>query len=247
MLTLLFAASTAMTVAWCTSMPSMDDMPMPGGWTLSMMWMPMGEPSWWGAALSFLGMWTVMMIAMMLPSLAPVLWRCHQGVSGHGAASPAWLAMIVGVGYFVVWAALGALVFSVGAALASFEMAMPALAREVPLGVGVVVLLAGALQFTRWKSHSLACCRREPERVPANAGAAWRHGLRHGLHCVYCCAGLTSILLAWGVMNLRAMMLVTLAITAERLVSAATPMVRTIGATAVMAGLLLVLRALGAA
>src|SRR5258708_24441137 len=99
-------------------------------------------------------------------------------------------------------------------------MQLPALARAVPTAVGVVVLIAGALQFTAWKAHHLACCREAPRHVrtlPADAGTAWRHGLRLGLHCSYCCAGLTAILLVAGVMDLRAMAVETAAITVERL------------------------------
>ena len=56
-------------------MSAMGGMTMPGGWTMSMMWMRMPGLTWPGTAASFLGMWVVMMVAMMLPSLAPMLWR----------------------------------------------------------------------------------------------------------------------------------------------------------------------------
>jgi predicted metal-binding membrane protein len=65
---LLFAASAAATIVWCASMSAMGEMPMPGGWTVSMAWMRMPGQTWPGAAASFLGMWVVMMVAMMLPS-----------------------------------------------------------------------------------------------------------------------------------------------------------------------------------
>jgi predicted metal-binding membrane protein len=47
----------------------MGEMPMPGRWTMPMAWMRMPGQTWPGAAASFLGMWVVMMVAMMLPSL----------------------------------------------------------------------------------------------------------------------------------------------------------------------------------
>ena len=81
---LLFAASTAVTILWCASMSAMGGMPMPGGWTMSMAWMRMPGQTWPGAAASFLGMWVVMMVAMMLPSLVPMLWRYRQAVAGTG-------------------------------------------------------------------------------------------------------------------------------------------------------------------
>jgi hypothetical protein len=54
---LLFAISAAVTIVWCASMSAMGEMPMPGGWTMSMAWMRMPGHTWRGAAASFLGMW----------------------------------------------------------------------------------------------------------------------------------------------------------------------------------------------
>ena len=74
---IVFAASAAMTIASCASMAAMGKMAMPGGWALSMMWMRIPGQTWSGAAASFLGKWVVMMVAMMLPSLTPMLWRYY--------------------------------------------------------------------------------------------------------------------------------------------------------------------------
>jgi hypothetical protein len=161
-------------------------MPMPGGWTMSMAWMRMPGQTWPGAAASFLGMWVVMMVAMMLPSLVPVLWRYRQAVGRTGEARLGRLTALVGVGYFFVWTVFGMAAFPLGVALAAIEMRQPALARAVPVVVGVVVLIAGALQFTAWKARHLACCREAPGRgrtLPTDTGTAWRQGLRLGLHC----------------------------------------------------------------
>jgi predicted metal-binding membrane protein len=81
--------------------------------------------------------------------------------------------------------------------------------------------------------------------LPADAGTAWRHGLRLGLHCSYCSAGLTAILLVIGVMDLRAMAVVTAAITVERLAPAGGRVAQAIGAVVVAAGLFLIARAAG--
>ncbi len=245
---LLFAASAAVTIAWCTSMSAMGGMPMPGGWTMSMAWMRMPGQTWPGAVASFLGMWVVMMVAMMLPSLVPMLWRYRQAVGRTDGTHLGRLTALAGAGYFFVWTALGMAAFPLGVALAAVEMELPALARAVPIAVGVVVLIAGALQFTAWKAHHLACCREAPGRgrtLPADAGAAWRHGLRLGLHCSYCCAGLTATFLVIGVMDLRAMAVVTAAITVERLAPAGERIARAIGVVIVGAGLFLIARAAG--
>jgi predicted metal-binding membrane protein len=243
---LLFAASAAVTVVWCASMSAMGEMPMPGGWTMSMVWMRMPGQTWPGAVASFLGMWVVMMVAMMLPSLVPTLWRFRQAVGRTGETRLGRLTALVGVGYFFIWAMFGVAAFLLGIALAALEMHQPALARTVPIAVGVVVLIAGSLQLTAWKARHLACCREVPGcgfTLRADAGTAWRHGLRLGLHCSQCCAGLIAILLVIGVMDLRAMAVVAAAITVERLVAAGERVARAIGAVVVAAGLSLVARA----
>jgi predicted metal-binding membrane protein len=245
---LLFVASASVTIGWGASMSATGGMPMPGGWTMSMAWMRMPGQTWPGAAASFLGMWMVMMAAMMLPSLVPMLWRYRRAVAGTGGARLGRLTGLVAAGYFSVWAVLGVVAVPLGIALAAIAMQQPALARGVPLGVGVVVLIGGALQLTAWKARHLACCRGAPGRghtVPADAGTAWRHGLRLGLHCTCCCAGLTGVLLVMGVMDLRAMAVVTAAITLERLAPAGERVARAIGVVFVGAGLCLIARAAG--
>ena len=158
----LCCAVRRVTIVWCTSMSAMGGMPMPGGWTMSMAWMRMPGQTWPGAAASFLGMWVVMMVAMMLPSLVPMLRRYRQAVGRTGETRLGPLTAIVGAGYFFVWTVFGMAVFPLGVALAAIEMQQPALARAVPIAVGVVVLIAGALQFTAWKARHLACCREAP-------------------------------------------------------------------------------------
>jgi predicted metal-binding membrane protein len=245
---LLFAASAAVTIVWCGSMSEMSEMEMPGGWTMSMAWMRMPSQTWPGAAASFLGMWVVMMLAMMLPSLVPMLSRYRQAVGGPGETRLGRLTALAGAGYFFAWTVFGMAVFPLGAALAALEMQQPALARAVPIAAGVVVLIAGALQFTAWKTRHLAYCREAPGRgrtLPADAGTAWRHGLRLGLHCSQCCAGLMAILLVVGVMDLRAMAVVAAAITVERLAPAGERVARAMGAVIVVAGLFLIARSAG--
>jgi len=245
---LVFAAAAAATIGWCGSMSAAGGMPMPGGWTMSMSWMLMPGQTWSSAALIFLGMWVVMMVAMMLPSLVPALWRYRLSV-GTDERVLGMLTAIVGAGYFFVWTVVGMAAFPLGVALATVAMQQPALARAVPTAAGVVVMLAGALQFTAWKARQLACCRNAAGRdraLPASVAMAWRHGVRLGFHCSSCCGGLTAVLLAMGVMDLRVMAVVTAAITAERLAPAGERVARAIGAVAFVAGLLLIVRAVDA-
>jgi len=188
--------------------------------------MPMSGQTWLGAAASFLAMWVVMMVAMMLPSLVPTLWRYRRAGLGPMTA-------LVGVGYFAVWTGFGMVAYLLGVALP----------RPAPIAVGVVVLMAGVLQFTAWKARHLACCR----DARTGGRTAWQHGLSLGLHCSQCCLGLMAILLVLGVMDRRAMAIVAAAITVERLVPAPAVerVARATGAVALGAGLLLIARAAG--
>jgi predicted metal-binding membrane protein len=239
---LLFAAAVAGTIAGTASMSAMDGMTMPGGWTMSMAWMGMPGQTWPAAWASFLGMWTVMMVAMMLPSLVPMLRRYRRAVGGPSVECLGGLTALAGAGYFAVWIAVGVAAFPLGAGLAAMAMRRPEVAEAVPLLAGAVVALAGALQFTGFKARHLACCREAPGRdqpLPPGARAAWRHGVGLGLHCCLCCAGLMAILLVMGVMDLRAMAAVAAAIMVERVAPDGARAGRAIGSIAVGAGVLL--------
>ena len=144
-----------------------------------------------GAAAAFVASWTLMMAAMMLPSLAPALWRFHRAAISAGTGQPALRTALVGAAYLGVWSVAGAAAFALGAA--------PAL----HLAPALVVLLAGAVQLSPWKTHRLDRCRAAAcaeESATAAACAAWRHGLRLGVRCVESCAAPTAALLAVGAM-----------------------------------------------
>jgi len=245
---LLFAASVAAAIACGAAMAAMGELPMSGGWTLSSMWTRMCGESWLHATASFLTMWAVMMMAMMLPAVMPMLWRCRLAFGRTTASAANRLTALTGAGYFLVWIVLGAAIFPLGAALAAIEMREPVLARATPLAAGVVVLIAGLVQLTTWKADHLACCRELPgHSLTADAATALRLGLRLGLHCSACSAGLTAMLLVLGIMDLRVMTIVTAAIMLERLLPAGQEIARAIGAVICAAGLLMIVRAAGLA
>jgi predicted metal-binding membrane protein len=81
--------------------------------------------------------------------------------------------------------------------------------------------------------------------VAPTGNAAWRHGLRIGLRCVSCCSGFTAVLLAVGVMDMLAMALVTLAISAERLIPDAR-VTRVVGVALLSSGAAMLLKSLAA-
>jgi predicted metal-binding membrane protein len=211
-------------------------------------WTPLPGQTWPGTAASFLAMWTVMMVAMMLPCLVPMLRRYRERLGGTEVIRPGWPTAVAGTGYFAVWTVAGMAVFPLGAAVAELEMRLPALAHAVPLAAGVVVLVAGALQLTRWKTHHLACCRLAPDAgrvLPADTLAAWRLGLRLGLRCASGTANLMAILLVMGMMDLRVMAAVTGAMTAESLAPAGERVARAIGLIAMGVGLVVIARGTG--
>jgi predicted metal-binding membrane protein len=238
---LLFAASAAATIAGSLSMPAM------GGGAPSTAWVAMCGPSWPAAFVSFLGMWIAMTVAMMLPSLVPVLWRCRQSTATQRADR---FAALVGAGYFCVWIGAGATAFALASALAALEKALPASASAAPLVTGVVVVAGGALQFTAWKARHLGLCRKTSAghgAWAADARSAWRLGLRLGLHCIASCAGLTAILVAGGMMDLCLMALVATAITAERLAPSGEWIAEAVGTIAIAAGVFLMAQAAASA
>jgi len=111
-------------------------------------------------------MWVVMMVAMMLPSLVPTLWRYRQAGLGPMTA-------LVGVGYFRRLDRLRD--------VSLFGRRRAAAPR--PRRGRVVVLMAGLLQFTAWKARHLACCR-DAVRAAGPPG----NTAEPRLHCSQCCS-----------------------------------------------------------
>jgi predicted metal-binding membrane protein len=169
------------------------------------------------AAGAFIGMWALMMVPMMAPAFVPMAARYRGPVSG------------MTLSYFAIWTLLGVVVMPV----------VPWASMAPPAVSAAVVLLAGLWQFTPWKARQLAACRHardcRNDGRPNYPASLW-HGARMGLRCVYCCANHTAVLLVLGVMDLGAMALVTLAITAERLLPARSHAPRVIGAALMGAG-----------
>ncbi|SAK52242.1 metal-binding hypothetical protein [Caballeronia hypogeia] len=224
---IVFIASVLATCALhasMTSTTSMTGLSMPGGWTLSTTFSPMCGRTWLRAAASFLGMWIAMMTAMMLPSFAPFLWRYRMQAPG---------AALMTAGYAFIWTTIGIAIFVLGALFTELMLRAPAIARCVPVASGTLVLLAGAWQCSTWHARLLACCRHA--KAQRNA---WLDGVHHGLHCALCCMAPTIALIVFGMMDLPAMALVTLAISAERLTRSQRPVTtRAIGVVLIALGI----------
>lgn len=243
---LLFVASAAGTIYWCGSMPR--GMAMPGGWTMSMVWTKMPGQSWPGTIASFMAMWTIMMVAMMLPSLASTLSSYRRSIHGTDDSRLGQLTLLAGAGYFFVWAVFGAAAFALGTSLAAVEMRWQVLARFVPTATGAVLLLAGCVQLTAWKARQLGRCRDAAacgQPLTADAWSACQHGLSLGIHCGLCCLSFMMILLVTGVMNLGAMAILAVAINVERLVPRPARASRATGFVTIAAAIVVVVRAMG--
>jgi predicted metal-binding membrane protein len=207
--------------------------------------MSMPQQTWYGAAAGYLGMWMAMMVPMMLPSLVPMLSRYRRSVRDVERIRLHGLTALVGVGYFAIWAVVGATAYAVGLGLMAVETRWGTVERWLPVATGVVLLVAGGLQFTSWKARQLALCRDGSgcgcPPAPTALGA-WRHGVSLGVRCSLCCGSLMLALLAIGMMDLVAMAAVALAISAERLTPVPLQVARVAGVAIVVVGVLTIAR-----
>lgn len=156
---------------------------------------PAAENAW----LPLVAMWSLMSLAMMLPTSLPTLTRLYILV--QQGAQPALRFSAFLLGYVVIW---------LGFALAAGSLQL-VLARQMPLSfepwlIVSLLLAAGLYQFSRLKQSCLTRCRHPMTFFMAH----WRHGidgalamgLRHGRDCLGCCWALMSLALIGGTMTL---------------------------------------------
>jgi predicted metal-binding membrane protein len=224
---LAFVASLAATAYFCRSMCS--EMEMPGGWTMSMMWMRMPGQSWAASATSFLLMWQAMMVAMMLPSALPMFLKTRRQ----------WASLCcMASGYFAIWLAAGVGIYALGMAFAAVAMRLEFFSRAVPWLLSASLIAAGAIQFTRWKITHLLRCRSALGCAIScpHHETSFRLGCKQGAACCVCCAGPMTIQLALGIMNPLVMIIVAIVIAAEKLLPRPIIIARFVGLSAIIAG-----------
>jgi predicted metal-binding membrane protein len=160
------------------------------------------------ALLPFLGLWVLMMAAMMLPSVTPVavLWTRTISATSTGLARGVRMCLFLG-GYLLAWAACGAVAFAALAGTERLLAASPTTAQW--LGAGIFIT-AGVYQLTPWKDSCLRHCRSPIGSLMHYVGFKGpsrdiRVGIHHGATCVGCCWGLMILLVAVGVMNVAVM------------------------------------------
>jgi predicted metal-binding membrane protein len=169
--------------------------------------MPRARPWDLGETLGLAVMWIVMMIAMMIPSVAPVILlfagvsrrRRSQGV----AATP---VSVFTLGYLLAWTGYAILAALTQSALHSAALLSPAMASASPMLGGAILILAGLYQWLPVKAACLAHCRSPlgffSTEWREGVSGALLMGFRHGSYCVACCWALMALLFVAGVMNL---------------------------------------------
>jgi predicted metal-binding membrane protein len=162
----------------------------------------MGGMAMLGAGL-FLATWVVMMVAMMFPSVAPMVLTHARIVRSRGEGTIPTVSFVLG--YLVVWTAAGLVPLAFIQLLGS-SIASP-LSGWLPRLGGAVVILAGVYQLTPLKNACLRACRSPLSFVLSHdfgggAPAAARAGMSHGLYCLGCCWALMAVLAVLGLMNL---------------------------------------------
>jgi predicted metal-binding membrane protein len=178
--------------------------------------MPMGVGLWLGA-------WTAMMAAMMLPSAAPI-------VLLYGRRSNALDSTLLMAGYVLVWAAVG---------LVAYELSMRIM-DPADGAVAAVLIAAGLYQLTPLKSACLKRCRSPLDFLVTHwrggRTGALRLGAEHGAYCVGCCWALMLVLVVAGAMGLVWVIAIALAVAAEKLLPAGQWLGRAGGIALVAAG-----------
>ncbi len=182
-------------------------------WALRMGTGLWGMPGTMGLPLpGFVVMWAVMMTAMMFSSIGPLAVLYSRTLD-----SPHRL-LGLGAGYLLAWATTGFAAYVIADLFGGLASGRPALAQAVAVGCFV---LAGLYQLTPLKRRCLSHCRSPIAHLVRliSFRGRWRDvraGLHHGLFCLGCCWGLMVLMVAVGVMNVAAMVLLAAIIAAEK-------------------------------
>ncbi len=163
----------------------------------------------------FVGMWALMMAAMMLPSVAPVASMYQRSVRSHRALRLAGFT----TGYLLAWAGAGVPAYLLTVVVAGLVDGHPA---RVTAAAVAVFASCGVYQLTPLKSRCLRHCR-SPLSLLLHYGAYrgrlrdLRAGTHHGAYCLGCCWSLMALFVVLGVMNLAAMVVLAVVVLVEKL------------------------------
>ncbi len=170
-------------------------------------------------------MWSVMMVAMMLPGALPMVLTFAAVTRNRQKLGRPYVSTGIFVsGYVVVWCA-----FSVVAAVAQWLLHRHALLSAAMVSTstilgGMLLIGAGIFQFTPLKHRCLTHCRGTLEfimtRWREGSSGAFRMGLEHGTFCTGCCWALMALLFVAGVMNIFWVLALTLLVCLEKILPA---------------------------
>jgi predicted metal-binding membrane protein len=165
--------------------------------------------------LGFVGMWAIMMAAMMLPSFAPIASRYINMIESWQGIGIVSLA----AGYMGVWSSVGVLAYMIAHVVHSLTRQSSQIA--IPLAVSIFAI-GGIYQFTPLKDRCLTKCRTPFAQLLeyASWNDRWRHfhvGAHHGAYCAGCCWSLMVLMFAFGTMNVGAMAAIAIVVAAEKL------------------------------
>jgi predicted metal-binding membrane protein len=188
--------------------------------------MPM-TPQWTRTdfALLFL-MWFVMMIAMMTPSVTPlILIFAMVNRQRQQQQSPFVPAGYLLSGYFLVWAAFSLLATGLQWLLQQISLLNPEMETTSKISGAIILISAGAFQFTPLKHTCLNYCRTPLPFIHRNwqegKVGALRMGAENGLYCLGCCWILMSLLFVSGIMNVLWIAMIALFVLIEKVLPAA--------------------------
>lgn len=207
--------------------------------------MAMPQMHAWGAVellLLFL-MWAVMMVAMMVPSVTPLILTFARAIRRLGARRIQGSAGILLLGYLLAWTGFSALVALTQWILHAAAVLSPMMVTNSPVLAGLLLVAAGAFQFTSLKQACLLRCRSPFSFLMTHWRGGWRGtlltGMKHGAYCVGCCWMLMAILFVTGVMNLLWVALIALFILAEKIAPGGEAFGRLSGVALIAGGALL--------
>jgi len=177
----------------------------------------------------------VMMVAMMLPSITPTLWRYHRHLRSTHRPLARRSTVVFAAGYASVWVIVSLGLCRLSTAFS--PMGMPTMRPPLsPLTVGVMLVCAGVIQCSRWKARRLLECQDCVDPVPRRLIAAFGDGARLGVNCCLSCAAPMAVLFVTGLMEAPGMLWITAAITAERIAPGGRRIARATGVLAMVAG-----------
>jgi predicted metal-binding membrane protein len=171
-------------------------------------------------ALFFIGGWTVMTVAMMLPTTLPIIATFHT-IAGSREDRVLLIALVI-IGYLAIWASFGVVVYIGHLFLQLTVDSIPPFKKNIWVAVPSMLLIAGVFQFTSLKYRCLDKCRSpfsfviEHWQGRNERWNAFRLGVDNGIFCVGCCWALMLLMFVVGFGSIGWMFLLAVIMAIEK-------------------------------